>query len=512
MYTPTNWVDDVTPLNAANLNNIEQGLTAHDLKLADIINVKSFGVKGDGVTDDTAALQSLFASITTPSVVLFPPGTYIVKLPLTVNVNYTKIIGYGAKIDASALTGAVLFDLKATILNFPYTNSTVTIEGLEILGNGMTSGGTLFNINNLDTTNKYSAAHIAFVNIAGHDSSTGIFIGNNAYCLTFNHCNFYSMDTIMKAPTGYSDNAERYSFSQCTLFNSNLVLDITNSADVYFDNCSIDYNARIFNLGSSRAFVNQCHIEYGKGNESAEYAQIEISSATVILSLVNCFIMGVSTISSKTFINTTDGGTIDITNCIMNNLPTSRIISHTGNPRINIYGLKGNEFAKNYVPADALSFLPDPSFEGANALTQLTVTQTGTSTITVDSTTPHSGTKCLKFNKPTAGDSCMIAVTLPATVMDRIFMDFWASYSITKGSNAYDQGRIKIMYCDKDGNTIQQYEDYFSGTSSYVNMCSASLQNSNAPKGTQQVKIFIDIYGAGIGTMYLDDLYINVTR
>lgn len=54
-------------------------------------NVKSFGAKGDGVTDDTAAIQraisegnrcapnSCSSSTTTPAVVYFPGGTYLIS-------------------------------------------------------------------------------------------------------------------------------------------------------------------------------------------------------------------------------------------------------------------------------------------------------------------------------------------------------------------------------------------------------------------------------------------------
>jgi peptidoglycan hydrolase-like protein with peptidoglycan-binding domain len=56
-----------------------------------IINVKSFGAKGDGVTDDTAAILAAIATIPTWSIypdpyiakiVYFPPGTYLVSAPI----------------------------------------------------------------------------------------------------------------------------------------------------------------------------------------------------------------------------------------------------------------------------------------------------------------------------------------------------------------------------------------------------------------------------------------------
>jgi hypothetical protein len=46
------------------------------------VNVKSLGAKGDGTTDDTAAIQSALA---TQQEIFFPNGTYIVRAPLTIN-------------------------------------------------------------------------------------------------------------------------------------------------------------------------------------------------------------------------------------------------------------------------------------------------------------------------------------------------------------------------------------------------------------------------------------------
>ncbi|MCJ1472557.1 hypothetical protein MMC13_001206 [Lambiella insularis] len=74
-------------------------------------NVKDFGAKGDGVTDDTAAIQLAIttgnrcapgvceSSTVTPAVVYFPAGTYIISSSI-IDYYYTQIIGgalgYGA--------------------------------------------------------------------------------------------------------------------------------------------------------------------------------------------------------------------------------------------------------------------------------------------------------------------------------------------------------------------------------------------------------------------------------
>jgi glucan 1,3-beta-glucosidase len=62
-----------------------------------------FGAKGDGVTDDTAAINAAISaqgscgpgctgSTKTPVLVYFPPGTYLVSSPI-IDFYYTQLIG-----------------------------------------------------------------------------------------------------------------------------------------------------------------------------------------------------------------------------------------------------------------------------------------------------------------------------------------------------------------------------------------------------------------------------------
>ncbi|PTB75695.1 glycoside hydrolase family 55 protein [Trichoderma longibrachiatum ATCC 18648] len=66
-------------------------------------NVQNYGAKGDGVTDDTAAINAAISAgnrcgngcdsqTTTPAIVYFPPGTYMVSSPILLYY-YTHLIG-----------------------------------------------------------------------------------------------------------------------------------------------------------------------------------------------------------------------------------------------------------------------------------------------------------------------------------------------------------------------------------------------------------------------------------
>ncbi|KAI4288633.1 MAG: hypothetical protein L6R35_002101 [Caloplaca aegaea] len=93
-------------------------------------NVKDFGAKGDGSTDDTAAINSAIStgdrcgqgcdsSTTTPALVYFPPGTYMVSKPL-IQLYYTQFVGDAVSIPT--IKAAPSFEGMAVIDADPYTD------------------------------------------------------------------------------------------------------------------------------------------------------------------------------------------------------------------------------------------------------------------------------------------------------------------------------------------------------------------------------------------------------
>lgn len=67
-----------------------------------VFNVKAYGAKGDGTTNDTAALAACFAAAPEGATIYFPGGTYLTTTYLTIGANHQTIIGYGAKIISNA--------------------------------------------------------------------------------------------------------------------------------------------------------------------------------------------------------------------------------------------------------------------------------------------------------------------------------------------------------------------------------------------------------------------------
>jgi hypothetical protein len=96
-------------------------------------NVLDYGAKGDGVTDDTVAINAAVSdgnrcgfqcdsTTTTPAIVYFPPGTYLVSKPI-IQYYYTQFIGDANQIPT--IKAAAAFEGMAVIDADPYAEGGV---------------------------------------------------------------------------------------------------------------------------------------------------------------------------------------------------------------------------------------------------------------------------------------------------------------------------------------------------------------------------------------------------
>jgi hypothetical protein len=115
--------------------------------VGDVLNVRSFGAKGDGTTDDWHSILDAVAAIRTDSVLYFPPGVYITSGPIYIaNKSHFAVLGEGATIRVGAATPYVI-----DLANYPraydaqdarefsvmeiYNCSDWVVEGLLLDGN-----------------------------------------------------------------------------------------------------------------------------------------------------------------------------------------------------------------------------------------------------------------------------------------------------------------------------------------------------------------------------------------
>ena len=105
-------------LDASNIRYNEGGIGAVNrtvqTRLQDYVSVKDFGAKGDGATNDTAAIQAAIASAQTyagGSNVFFPAGNYLISSTLNIASSSVQLVGEGrgiSRITSNFATGNII--------------------------------------------------------------------------------------------------------------------------------------------------------------------------------------------------------------------------------------------------------------------------------------------------------------------------------------------------------------------------------------------------------------------
>ena len=133
------------PFTGAVTNNY----TVQD-KLEQYVSVKDFGAKGDGVTDDGAAINACFAASGVGSV-YFPLGVYKTSVQITNNGKSAKGDGWGvSKIQASAAIASV----------FKFSGQNQVVEELSFDGGGLATHGVIMQGCNTSVLRNYGVENV----------------------------------------------------------------------------------------------------------------------------------------------------------------------------------------------------------------------------------------------------------------------------------------------------------------------------------------------------------------
>ena len=215
------------------------------------VNVKDFGAKGDGVTDDTVAIQAaLDEAQTSKSSIVFPAGIYSVS-GLSVS-NTIHIEGYGATLKAvNGANGAPI------IMEFDNVN-TGSIHGLTFDGNTA-------NVTSFDTVLKLdNCSDIAIVDTIHQNSRGKSLVGvscsrTKIFGCSFKDCGIYNRTSLDNADRrqaiAFTGAGSDNSVDNCTFENvgldcvsmasgevnpkcTNNVFKSNDAGTIYFSNCS----------------------------------------------------------------------------------------------------------------------------------------------------------------------------------------------------------------------------------------------------------------------------------
>ncbi|NOU68398.1 hypothetical protein GC096_30690 [Paenibacillus sp. LMG 31461] len=221
---------------------------------------KQFGAKGDGSTDDTAALQACLDSLVNGTSIFIPDGTYITTGLKMYNKSHISVVSNGATLKLKANSNADVFLLEQC----PY----LSISGLNIDGNkgnqssivtGLKLKASYFtNILNCRVTNVKGDG----VAIIGYYDGT-LFRGNDEIHL--NHC-FVQSNTRHGLSV---DSVADLNVTTCNIeFNSGNGILLTNTTDIASGNANLIDSQILSNdgygievtEGSSRLIIAKNHI------------------------------------------------------------------------------------------------------------------------------------------------------------------------------------------------------------------------------------------------------------
>ena len=154
-------------------------------KLQETVSVGDFGAVGDGITDDTTAIQ---AALNVGGSIYLPKGTYLVTSRLTIS-NSTTL--FGAGMGVSVIKVKSTFSDPSNFVIYVASTSNLKFDSLTVDGNLPANNGQ----DHLLITLGYgtdTASNVLFTNVEIKNASyTGVYLAHNASNVNFEACRFY---------------------------------------------------------------------------------------------------------------------------------------------------------------------------------------------------------------------------------------------------------------------------------------------------------------------------------
>jgi len=521
-----------TAAAAHNNNAVVTGiLTKASFLGAHVIDVRAYGAAGDGVADDTAAIQAahdaLVASGGRGIVWLPPDGTYKITGTLQINATYASLHSAGAVINASdSLANAI--QVSGSV-DPPYNQATQTLQGFRVTGPSRTSGtsGILFHD---ASANADGPSHISVRNVVVDTFGRGLQFESRAHNISVYSTDVYECDRCIDAPAGFTDGGERLAFFGCTFFNSNLAVWAYNSeGELRFTACSFDYNLKQFDISGGKVGLTECHIEA----EKATYTSTPISVAGD---------GGLFTMHGGWLLQTGDGAA---SNAYVVNVGHANAYAYFDGVFMNNNQTTTGKFGQGVGPlrvtnthsyatslnprllSDFSNSLSDSGFELAAIVDNIFVSSdtaaitsriTGTNVnIALSTAWVENGAQALRIRK-VGGTSTNAAITIAAPISPRSFPAFKLSYS-KPGTEA---GSISIASAfatlQENGNgvpvvgktqDIDAIEPTFTSTATGWIQHQSGEPSVRAPAWATHLIVTISLFNFPAGDIYIDNAFIS---
>lgn len=230
------------------------------------IRPEQFGAVGDGVSDDSAAIQRAFDALARHRragvVILQPAIAYRCDRGLVLDCTYVSLWGQGVLDFARCSETCLRIDASSTARpgtpanNYGQRGSISGQLQLRGGGAGKTAIGLLFRSGTVA-----ASAQMLVENMSVSGCTTGVVMGSRAYNNVFVKCDIFDCGTCIEV-RAEEDNGERTTLFGCTLYNSATAVRIMNpAAALYLESCSLDYTQTVYDVERGAVFATDCHHE-----------------------------------------------------------------------------------------------------------------------------------------------------------------------------------------------------------------------------------------------------------
>jgi hypothetical protein len=489
-----------------------------------MLNVRDFGSKGDGITDDTTAIrQAAEAANQQRRTLFFPAGRYIVSSGgFDIDANRTGWWGDGAEIHLThALPGGYLIRLFSTAsYETARANNRAALYGLAITGGGLgpareypDTTAIMYGDDKHDTNSLFTTEHVS---VDGFAYAIGF--RGNVYMWQMEKC--YIRGGRILVPAGLKNFGERMVVRDSVLADTTYQVTEFKSGYWFFENVSFD-NIPIRIAGDAVAWFTGCHFENAGGHAPYRYLSIDIENG----------VPGEAHITSSNVVNNpptdkeywdqplfwvhsdirNDRG-LHIQNVRMPNSNTyrselsegSRVLVGGGG-RVNASGVTTfTQTGSQWVLSRYESLLVNPGFEeGVNGWTN-----TGSSggQWAADGSRPRVGRQALRLTS-TAGRIATAGQTFPVAPGRHVSANVWLRH-VVQGRGALE---VLLIWLDVAGNPIGHTGSLVSVTANTDWTLRTVMAPDPAPAGTTRATIlFCTQAASGTVTSWVDEVLVTV--